>query len=297
MQLAVSRAFGDADYRKHGLISDPELYPINLNDPKFAGKRVFLEVSCDGVAEYPDPDDPKNSLASYTYTIEAHGKIIKNAMENKEANLALAVNAGVIHDKMTDDLTNFIIEIDVSKLSQLKAGIVFNVFDGHSGEKLKAPVADKAVEIMKTFTLAKAEEVLAAAAEQAKAEQAKVVIINSGDKTSTTTTAPPTLTAESARAGGASSSSSSSSSLRRNPTHADLTALDSADDNNPSIWNRICSAVSGALNFAITHKEKVLAGLAVGAFGYELQNEFKYSSGVMPQISGMFTSSSQDMER
>jgi len=141
--LAISRAFGDAGYQDLGLVSDPDFYVVDLMDPKYVGKRVFLEVTCDGSFE------KKANLEAHAYALEQIIKF-KNAPNVAERINNMARNYG----GSTDDMTTYFMELKIDELELSNGALAMSVFDGHSGRC----VAQIAADIMGAYKIDMARE-------------------------------------------------------------------------------------------------------------------------------------------
>lgn len=123
--IAVSRAFGDNFFVNFGLSHEPELYKIDLS--KYEGQdKLVLELTCDGTYE---GRENKN-----------HSEWIKE----KKENLAHHINSEARKNGSTDDLTTYVIIIDLNQIKYLQGAVIFSVFDGHGGYD----VSEKACNIL-----------------------------------------------------------------------------------------------------------------------------------------------------
>jgi serine/threonine protein phosphatase PrpC len=119
--LALGRAFGDERYP---VSKEPDLSQISLQDPRFAQKRCFLLLACDGAFEN-EPLDPFN----YAELLE-HS--LKEDSSNKEkilANFAKTIrNCAYVYSG--DNIS--VLFCELIKNNSNDEDLLLGVFDGHS---------------------------------------------------------------------------------------------------------------------------------------------------------------------
>lgn len=121
--LAISRAFGDHVFDNHPLFNrKAQYYVIDLNKiPQWV--EVFLEVSCDGLFERSG--------------VESHAEYFKKTRSGLE-NMATELCREARGRGSTDDLTCFVMPINITSIKKMKSSIFLGVYDGHgrSGDEV-----------------------------------------------------------------------------------------------------------------------------------------------------------------